>query len=245
MADTDSFDPAFDFLNEAGNEDPDRYSPTLKAYHQRLWSKPLPGGGRFDLEVNPRDHYLNHSSERGDFCLTSDAGIPTWTLWTRPAIADIVRQVPEAEREEFYRVSYQMGAMVVFPCNRIGGQDTINQARGVSWQIADRLDLTVECIRRHYLGQSSPLADTLRRYEDFFALFENFEGYTDFFLLQDLVSEDATEVAIFPPFRGFDASPLPITVGEYRDYRDHAVQFVGARCRRMVDAVADVNGSLN
>jgi hypothetical protein len=239
MPPTEPFDPAFDFLSEAGDEDPDRYSPTLKAYHQRLWSKPLPTGGRFDLDVDASDHYLNHSSPRGEFCLTSDAGIPTWKFWKRAVIADIVRQVPEVEREEFYRISYQMGAMIVFPCNRVGGQHTINQARGVNRAIADRLDLTVECIRRHYLGDSSPLADTLRRYEAFFALFESFKGYTDFFLLQDLVSEDATTVATFPPFRGFDASPLPTTVGEYRDYRDHAVRFVEARNRRMVDAVAD------
>ena len=41
-------------------------------------------------------------------------------------------------------------------------------------QIADPFDLTLECIRRHYLGETSPLAETLRRYEQFFALFEDF-----------------------------------------------------------------------
>jgi hypothetical protein len=238
MDTSDPFDPTFDFLAEAGNEDPDKYSPTLKAYHQRLWSKPLPGGDRFDLIVNPTDHYLNHTSPQGDFCLTSDAGIPTWKFWTRPAIADIVRQVPTSEIEEFYRVSYQMGGMIVFPCNRVDGQHTINQARGVNWQIADRLDLTVECIRRHYAGETSPLTDSLARYDKFFALFDDFKGYTEFFLLQDLLSADRAEVKVFPPFHGFDASPLPATVGDYLAYRDHAVRFVMARNRRMSEWVA-------
>ena len=35
------FDPTFDFRTEAGGEDPDSTSPTLRAYHKLLWSKPL------------------------------------------------------------------------------------------------------------------------------------------------------------------------------------------------------------
>jgi hypothetical protein len=38
----------------------------------------------------------------------------------------------------------------------------------------------------HYARQSSPLGETLARYDDFFAFFEDFNGYVDFFLLQDL-----------------------------------------------------------
>lgn len=48
---------------------------------------------------------------------------------------------------------------------------------------ADRFDLTLECIRRHYLGQRSPLGETLARYRDFFALFEDFSGYVEFFMV--------------------------------------------------------------
>ena len=49
-------------------------------------------------------------------------------------------------------------------------------------RIAGRFDLTVECIRGHYLDEPSPLSDTLARYADFFALFGDFDGYVDFFL---------------------------------------------------------------
>ena len=62
---------------------------------------------------------------------------------------------------------------------------TINGARGVNGKIKDRFDLTLECIRRHYTSEKSPLSDTLQRYSPFFNLFENFQGYVDFFLLQD------------------------------------------------------------
>jgi hypothetical protein len=37
--------------------------------------------------------------------------------------------------------------------------------------------LTLECIRRHYLDEPSPLSDTLARYADFFGLFGDFAGY--------------------------------------------------------------------
>ena len=50
---------------------------------------------------------------------------------------------------------------MVFPANRIEKKNTINGARGVHPRIADRFDLTAECIRRHYLGIESPLAVVL------------------------------------------------------------------------------------
>ena len=99
---------------------------------------------------------------------------------------------------------------MLFPGKQIDGKPTINQERGRNSQIADRLDLTLECIRLHYLGETSPLAETLARYGNFFALFEDFNGYTDFFLLQDLVSEDSSTVKFLHALRrlrDFPASP--------------------------------------
>ena len=73
--------------------------------------------------------------------------------------------------------------MMIFPGNSIGGKWTINQARGCLRKISDRVDLTLECIRRYYVGQSSPLGETLARSRDFFALFESFAGYADHSIL--------------------------------------------------------------
>lgn len=226
------FDPEFDFLREAGEgEDPDRWSPTLKSFHQRLWSKELPNGAVFELTTRPSDHYLYHSSNLGNFCLSSDAGVPTWKFWTRQAMADLIGQIP-VEVENFYRIAYTMGGMIVFPANQINGMHTINQARGVSWAIGDRLDLTLECIRRHYADEASPLSDVLDRYASFFALFGDFHGYVGFFLLDDLVARDGS-VLMFGAHDGFDSSPLPATVEQYLAYRDDAVAFIRARNERM------------
>lgn len=228
-------DPTFDFLSDAGGGDPDATSATLRAFHKRLWSKPLPSGDPFELADSRSHAYLYHASKRGEFILSSDAAVPTWTRWKRPIVADIIRQMPESEREEFYRISYQMGGMMLFPGNQVDRQSTINQERGRCQQIADRLDLTVECIRRHYLGEPSPMTQTLDRYADFFRLFDNFAGYTEFWLLQDLVSDDRTEVKSFMPYDDFNISPLPASVEDYRGYRDRAVAFIQSRNRRMID----------
>jgi hypothetical protein len=236
------FDPAFDFREEARdhrtgkNRDPDRFSSTLREYHRRLWSKPLPGGDQFGLSKAKPGAYLHHRSSRGEFSLASDSAVPTFITYRR--MKHIIREVPAAEKLEFDTITYQMGGMMLFPGNRIEGKKTINGARGCHPRIADRLDLTVECIRLHYLGETSPLAEALNRYRDFFVLFEDFAGYVDFFLLQDLASADRTAVHLFLPFKDFESSPLPGTLDAFRTYRDRAVTFVEARSRRMVEYLA-------
>jgi hypothetical protein len=104
-------------------------------------------------------------------------------------------------------------------------------ARGFNAQIADRFDLTLECIRLHYLGQASPLAATLDRYAEFFALFGSFEGYVHFFLLDDLVRND--QVKFYLPFDGEFGQPLPNTVDEYNEYMANSLGIVAARNRRI------------
>ena len=61
------------------------------------------------------------------------------------------------------------------------------------------MDLTLESIRRHYRGAWSPLADVLARYRDLFVAFEDFRGYVDFWLLQDMVTDDYSTVRFFTP----------------------------------------------
>lgn len=127
----------------------------------------------------------------------------------------------------------------MFPGRQIDRKWTINQERGCNSRIADRLDLTVECIRRHYLGDQ-PHGWDPHRYGDFFALFEDFKRYTDFFLLQDLVSDDLLTVKFFMPFADFGTSALPPTVEVYQEYRRNAIHFVEARNRRMAECVAQL-----
>ena len=230
-------DTTFDFRTDTPpGRDPDAHSPTLRRYHRLLWSKPLPSGAPFALEVTTTGACLHHRSALGEFFLSSDAVIPSFSRERR--VAQVIGRLPEAEVEAFNRLGYTIGGMMVFPANRVGRSMTINGARGLHPRIKDRFDLTLECIRRHYSGESSPLAATLARYGDFFALFDDFAGYVRFFLLQDLVDEGAGAVRFSLPFDGFSGSPLPATLDEYVDYRRRAMGFIHARNRRIAEHVA-------
>jgi len=111
-------DVTFEFRSDTPpGRDPDSYSPTLRRHHQLLWSKPLPSGTRFDLDVDTRP-YLHDLSELGEFWLSSDAVMPTFSR--EPRLAHVIAQIPEAEREAFRRVGCTIGGMMVFPANLRG-----------------------------------------------------------------------------------------------------------------------------
>jgi hypothetical protein len=233
-----NIDITFDFRSDTPPEkDPDVDSPTLRRYHKLLWSKPLPSGELFVLDdTTPRAYaYLHHRSEVGEFFLSSDTVIPDFSREKK--FAHIIDQVPAKELNSFITISYTIGGMMIFPGKQINRKMTINQQRGCHPWIKDRFDFTVECIRRYYLNESSPLSDTLVRYADFFELFGDFRGYVEFFLLQDLVAEDYCAVKFFTPFEDFNtSSPLPGSMDDYREYQQLAVEFIEARNRRILES---------
>ena len=224
-------DTSYDVRTDAGGRDPDSYSATLRRYHKLLWSKQLPCGHLFELAEKVNGSYLHHHSGIGTFSLSSDSVVPTFTRWK--SLKHITDVFPEEENEAFRTLGYTIGGMMVFPGNRIDGKTTINGARGFTRKIADRFDLTLECIRRHYLNEPSPLDETLARYSGFFSLFQDFEGYVDFFLLQDLVDADGSAVKFFMPFDDFNTPSVPRTVEEYVAYRRLSIAFVEARNGRI------------
>ena len=223
-------DITFDFRRDTPEgSDPDMHSRTLRRYHRLLWSKRLPGGELFELDDATPGHYLYHRSATEEFSLSSDAVIPTFK-WT----SHIKELIPDEELQAFNAVGYTIGGMMVFPGNQIDGKWTINQARGCTKRIADRFDLTLECIRRHYTAGESPLCGVLARYARFFDLFGDFRGYVEFFLLQDLVSTDFSAVKISVPFDDFRGSPIPTDAHEYNAYKSASIAFIEARNQRIL-----------
>jgi hypothetical protein len=225
-------DTNFDFSSDTPiGKDPDSYSPTLRRYHKILWSKPLPNGLRFDLTDTTRKVYLHHQSELGEFSLSSDAIAHSYSRLK--SMLHIINQVPSNEVDSFHAICRTIGGYMVFPSNRIDNKMTINGSRGFNRNIRDRFDLTLECIRRYYLNEGSPLSATLQKYSSFFGLFKDFQGYVDFFLLQDLVTEDYLSIKFCLPFDSFHNPPLPTNVHEYLSYKNNMTDFVLARNQRL------------
>jgi hypothetical protein len=151
----------------------------------------------------------------------------------------LISKIPTSELDEFQSAGSVIGARILFPGNRIDNRFTINQARGTHPRINDRFDLTLECIRMHYLSVSNPLESVLNRYRNFFSLFGDFKGYVDFFLLQDLVAVDYTEVLYFIPHDpSFKSSPRPDSVESYMQYKASTIRFIKARNSRIKDWAA-------
>jgi hypothetical protein len=230
---TSAIDITFDFRRDTPpGKDPDALSPTLKNYHKLLWSKPLPCGTIFSLSDLKHGAYLHHQSNAGEFFLSSDSIIHTFSKL--PEMAKIIKAINPEEVQNFKALGYTIGGMLIFPSKRVDGKATINGARGMHPRIKDRIDLTLECIRRHYENLGSPLSNVLNRNADFFRLFKNFSGYLEFFLLQDLVSDDFNSVKYFLPFNDFKTSALPGDSHAYLSYKCLATDFVNKRNQRII-----------
>ncbi|MEK7856106.1 MAG: hypothetical protein AAB288_08450 [Acidobacteriota bacterium] len=199
-----------------------------------MWSKPLPSGDTFELTDQKNGVYLYHNSKLGEYSLGSDAITHSYKNHKRKKW--FTEQIPD-EVNELFDTGSTIGAFTLFPNNRVDGQPTINQARGVNGLIDDRFDLTLECIRLFYLGKESPLYDTLFRYSNFFDLFESFESYYQFFLLNDLVDENQN-IEFYLPFDNFETRPVFTGIEEYLIYKKGVMNFIESRNKRIEEHIS-------
>ena len=177
--------------------------------------------------------YLHTHSELGEFTLGSDAITHSYRNHKKKEKIKIIEQITN-QANELFELGSTIGAYIIFPNKKIEGKPTINQARGINAFIDDRFDLTLECIRRFYLGEKSPLFDTLKRYATFFNLFLDFKGYVDFFLLNDLLNNNLT-IKFYLQFDDFNSIPSFKNTRDYMVYKERVTEFVHARSQRMLD----------
>jgi len=231
-----NIDTTFNFYSDSNGKDPDWASPTLRKYHRILWSKELPNGESLDLSEKVKGSYLYARINELELYIGSDAITHSYKNHSRKQ--HIVSQIPK-EVDELFLKGSSIGGYIVFPNNSIDKKHTINQARGIKRIIDDRFDLTLECIRRFYLGLNSPLYDTIKRYEFFFKLFIDFQGYTSFFLLNDIVDKNG-KVKFYLPFNDFRMNPDFKDIEEYREYKSKVVNFIYQRNTRIKKLKLDV-----
>lgn len=212
----------------AGGSDPDVASKTLQKYHSILWSKQLPNGEIMKLCEGRGSNYLTWDR----FRFGSDSIVTSFRYNKyRYMIEKIKQYIPDYKMfmENYIRKGYTIGGSIIFPKRTAG----INQTRGCNNRIKDRWDLTLECIRRFYNYEESPLTNCLTQDKDFFELFENFKGYVDYFFLQDCVTDDYNTVKFWIGDGEFSNYPLPQSPKEYVSFIEKELEFVEKRNKRI------------
>lgn len=221
-------------MGGCGKYDPDSYSPALLEYSRILWSRPLPNGEKMELYMPPRHGYYSWK----DMYFSCDSITVSFRYWNYKWMIDQVYQkLPDYKKqvEEFTRRTYTMPGEIIFPMH----SNSINQRRGMHGKIRDRWDLTMECIRRFYNGEDSPLGKVLESDREFFELFVDFKGYVDYFLLNDCVSEDYSRVQIWLGDASFSKNALPQSVEEYFSFMEKQDRFLEKRRARMQAFIAE------
>lgn len=208
--------------------DPDSASKTLQHYHKLLWSKQLPNGDFLNLKTGSGANYLTWKDMR----FSSDSITASFRYKNNRKFMELVANtVPNYNSfvENYIHRSYTIGGTIIFP-KHSGG---INQSRGCNYFIRDRWDLTLECIRRFYNDENSPLYPALKKDKDFFDLFVDFRSYVDYFFLQDCVSNDYNSIIFWLGNGDFTQNPLPKTVEEYLHWINNELDFVEKRNTRI------------
>lgn len=223
-------DASFDFRTDATGPDVDSSSPTLKKFHQNLWSKELPNGEVLSLFDAGRGSYLTYEQGEKIFHLSSDSISNSYRNNKR--MSGIVKDI-DALAANFQDIGNTIGGYIIFPSKSDEKGMSINQERGVNHKIADRFDLTLECIRLHFLSQPNPLESVLKRNTEYFRLFGTFYDYVKFFYLDDLVGANYDSINFFLAPKGFVRGGLPETQEEYLLYMDKSMEFTKRRNERI------------
>lgn len=217
-------DITFDVQTDSHGKDPDGYSLTLKTYHQLLWSKTLPNGQEMQLVID------KGCLRWGNMWLGCDSITASFLHYRFPLKQYVEQNIPKFSefKRDYWHKTYTIGGSIIFPMVRW----SMNQARGCSVKVCDRWDLTLECIRRFYSGESSPLDRALEKSGEFFKLFVDFKGYVDFFFLQDCVDE-MYNVKFWLKTPLFESMPMPKNMEEYMEWIQSQLDFVNKRGQRI------------
>lgn len=252
------FDTSFNYKTDTPartNPDPDSDSQFLRWDHELLWSKELRPGVLFAPKVTTRksEYLIFTDANEKRHCYGSDAITSSYTGRSTPVpLAKAMADLSQRQKSRYLDPPYTIGSAMIWPVRK--GVTTINQARGFGPSgrlIGDRMDLTLECIRRHYsTDPEDPPAGALKdaymdfvavidSYKDFFALFGGFKEFVDFFHFQDLVTPDCRAVRFYLTFGKFEVPGAPASKDDYVTYREAALQFIAARGRRMAEWVTE------
>ena len=188
------------------------------------------------------DRALENKTYKYDYTRYSSDGMINAFLRMNINFKKELEQI-EDEVKDFYRKAYTIGGMIIFP--RISS--SINASRGIYSKIEDRFDLTLQCIKIYYDQKdngASPLSYVLSKNNEFFDLFTSFQGYVDFFFLQDFVTADGVIDIMSKDKKilsDFVDNPLPKNLAEWRIWKTNSLEFIDKRNIRIDKWAKDNN----
>lgn len=228
----------FQVYPRLGGWDMDSKSPTLKLYHSILWSRETPSGAVVQLEPEAKaSGYLswnNHS-------FGSDQIMVTLRYKNLSSFFEdiLIPESPDFDERmrDFIILSGTMPGIMLWPKHA----NSMNQVRGTNVYIRDRFDLTLKCIQLYYNNSNhfNPIAWQLEEDKWFYDLFVSFQGFIEFFFLQDLIDEDG-DIKYFHDFSGFIKNPVPKTTKEYWSFIDNQKVFLEKRRQRMKNYIISI-----
>lgn len=237
-------------------EDPDSKSKALAEIHAFLWSRKTGNiqnpSEKLDLIIfeDKRGFYLKDKNSGIEFSSDTLVNGYRWERIKKNVLDPLAEELGLEEyrkmQETFIRTAYTIGGMIIFP--RRERAASINCARGLRTDISDRVDLTIECIRRYFFKEKNPLFDVFEKNNNFFSLFgtgiAGFKAYTDFFFLNDIVSQDYMTVDVFIGKNDFSQSPAyPQSKEEWLIWKEKSSAFIKARNNRIRKAL--LNGTVD
>jgi len=182
-------DVNFDFKLDSNGKDPDIFSEKLRDYQQKLYTRETIYGNKIEIQKgnDPKYDYLFIGKPdimrlAGDCVINMNERYPGYQETHNKYLAsasDYYRKL----YQEYIDKSYTIGGEIIFPKRPY----SINVMRGI--HLKDRFDLTLECVRRFYNNEPMPLRNTFEKDRKFFNLFGDFDGYVNFFFLDDLVKD--------------------------------------------------------
>ena len=233
IVDIKQIDVTSTFLDDTPDgRDPDKSSKLCQTYHKLLWSRQLPNGEYMNLEYGKNGSYLVWKN----FDFGSDSIIASFRYKNNQVLIDEVKsKIPDYDKymSDYSRKDYTIGGVIIFPKRPMG----INPARGMNQYIKDRFDLTLECIRRYYNNEDSPLYNVLLKDKDFFDLFIDFKGFVDYFFLNDLVFDDYKHVKFLIGNGEFIKNPIPKDFDEYMTWMNKQLEFLESRNKRIKEFI--------
>ena len=181
-------------------QDPDKLSVSLKEYHMCLFSNRKMQSCSFTIKAGQKNEIIFNNKEH-EIIFTPDSITNIFessSRWfNKMREKDIVASFVDEDHEvatlvnEFHRIDYSIGSSIIFPIRFDGMtiKTSLNCGRGMSQRIHDRIDYTLECIKRYYGGSNddNPLLYCLELNNTFVQLFRDFYDFVRFFMLDDLI----------------------------------------------------------